>query len=63
MEPADPHLDPAFAERPRQVERNGLRPEEVGTDPTAALRISCPVPDTGALAIPPRAYTAGKISS
>src|SRR5215468_9544953 len=25
----------------------GMRPEEVGTDSTAALRISCPVPDTG----------------
>jgi hypothetical protein len=36
----------------------GLRPEEVGTDATAALRISCPVPDTGALVIPPRSYTA-----
>ena len=35
-----------------------MRPEEVGTDPTVALRISCPVPDTGALAIPPRSYTA-----
>ena len=35
-----------------------MRPEEVGTDATAALRISCPVPDTGALAIPPRSYTA-----
>jgi len=35
-----------------------MRPEEVGTDPTAALRISCPVPDTGALVIPPRSYTA-----
>lgn len=36
----------------------GMRPEDVGTDATAALRISCPVPDTGALAIPPRSYTA-----
>ena len=35
-----------------------MRPEEVGTDPTAALRISCPVPDTGALAIPPKSFTA-----
>ena len=35
-----------------------MRPEEVGTDPTAALRISCPIPDTGALVIPPRSYTA-----
>jgi len=35
----------------------GLRPEAVGTDATAALRISCPIPDTGALMIPPRSYT------
>jgi hypothetical protein len=34
-----------------------MRPEEVGTDATAALRISCPVPDTGALSIPPRSYS------
>jgi mono/diheme cytochrome c family protein len=27
----------------------GMRPEDVGTDPTATLRISCPVSDTGAL--------------
>jgi len=36
----------------------GMRPEKVGTDPTAALRISCPIPDTGALEIPPTSYTA-----
>jgi hypothetical protein len=36
----------------------GMRPEDVGTDATAALRISCPIPDTGALVIPPRSYTA-----
>ena len=35
-----------------------MRPEAIGTDPTAALRISCPVPATGALVIPPRSYTA-----
>ena len=35
----------------------GMRPEDVGTDPTAALRISCPVPDTGALTIPPTSFT------
>jgi hypothetical protein len=40
------------------IRLRGMRPEDVGTDPTAALRISCPVPDTGALAIPPRSYTA-----
>jgi hypothetical protein len=34
-----------------------LRPEVVGTDPTAALRISCPVPDTGPLAIPLTAFS------
>ena len=32
--------------------------QNIGTDPTAALRISCPIPDTGALAIPPRSFTA-----
>jgi hypothetical protein len=36
----------------------GMRPEEVGTDATAALRISCPVPNTGALVISPKSYTA-----
>lgn len=36
----------------------GMRPEDVGTDATAALRISCPVPDTGSLVIPPRSYIA-----
>ncbi|MBV9532829.1 MAG: hypothetical protein JO283_17650 [Bradyrhizobium sp.] len=36
----------------------GMRPEDVGTDATAALRISCPIPDTGALVISPRSYTA-----
>jgi hypothetical protein len=35
----------------------GMRPEEVGTDPTVALRITCPVPDTGALVVPTRSYT------
>jgi hypothetical protein len=36
----------------------GLRPQDVGTDPTVALRISCPIPDTGALVIAPKSYTA-----
>jgi hypothetical protein len=40
------------------IRLRGMRPEDVGTDPTVALRISCPVPDTGALVIPPRSYTA-----
>lgn len=40
------------------IRLRGMRPEEVGTDPTAALRISCPVPDTGALVIPPKSYAA-----
>jgi hypothetical protein len=40
------------------IRLRGMRPEEVGTDPTAALRIACPVPDTGALAVPPKSYTA-----
>src|SRR5271166_1134272 len=35
-----------------------MRPDEIGTDATAALRISCPIPDTGALVIPPTLYTA-----
>jgi hypothetical protein len=35
-----------------------MRPGDVGTDSTAALSISCPVPDTGALVIPHRSYTA-----
>jgi hypothetical protein len=36
----------------------GLQPETVGTDPTVALRISCPVPDTGPLAIPLTTFSA-----
>jgi len=40
------------------IRLRGMRPEDAGTDPTAALRISCPIPDTGALVIPPRSYTA-----
>jgi hypothetical protein len=40
------------------IRLRGMRPEDVGTDATAALRISCPVPDTGALVIPPRSYAA-----
>ncbi|MFO1058190.1 MAG: di-heme-cytochrome C peroxidase [Dongiaceae bacterium] len=42
------------------IRLRGLRPEEVGTDPTVALRISCPIPDTGALAIAPTAFTAAQ---
>jgi mono/diheme cytochrome c family protein len=40
------------------ISLRGMRPDEVGTDATAALRISCPVPDTGALVIPAKSYTA-----
>jgi hypothetical protein len=36
----------------------GMRPQDVGTDPAVALRISCPIPDTGALVIAPKSYTA-----
>jgi hypothetical protein len=36
----------------------GMTPDHVGTDPVVAFRISCPVPDVGALAIPPRSYSA-----
>ena len=39
------------------IKLNAMRPEEVGTDPTAALRISCPIPDIGALAVPPKSYS------
>ena len=39
------------------IRLRSMRPETVGTDATAALRISCPVPDVGALQIPPRPYT------
>ena len=28
-----------------------------GTDPTAALRIACPIPDIGGLAVPPKSYS------
>jgi hypothetical protein len=40
------------------IRLRGMRPEEVGTDPAVALRISCPVAETGALVITPRSYTA-----
>jgi len=40
------------------IDLRGMRPEAVGTDATAALRISCPIPDTGPLAIAPKSYTA-----
>ena len=40
------------------IRLRGMRPADTGTDATAALRISCPVPDTGALSIPPRSYSA-----
>jgi hypothetical protein len=40
------------------IRLGGMRPEEVGTDATAALRISCPVPNTGTLVISPKSYTA-----
>ena len=39
------------------IRLRGMRPEGVGTDATAALRISCPVPNTGALPIKPRSYS------
>jgi hypothetical protein len=40
------------------IKLNAMRPDEVGTDPTAALRIACPIPDIGALAVPPKSYSA-----
>ena len=40
------------------IKLRGMRPEDVGTDATAALRISCPIPDTGPLVIAPKSYTA-----
>ncbi len=39
------------------IKLNAMRPEEVGTDPTAALRIACPIPDIGALSVPPKSYS------
>jgi hypothetical protein len=39
------------------IKLNAMRPEEVGTDPTAALRIACPIPDIGALAVLPKSYS------
>jgi processive rubber oxygenase RoxA-like protein len=39
------------------IRLRGMRPADTGTDAIAALRISCPVPDTGALSIPPRSYS------
>src|SRR5271165_1420106 len=40
------------------IRLRGMRPDEVGTDPAAALRISCPIPDNGALTISLTSYTA-----
>lgn len=40
------------------IRLRAMRLEDIGTDPVAALRISCPIPDTGPLAIPPRSFTA-----
>ncbi len=42
------------------IRLRGMRPEIVGTDATAALRVACPVPDTGPLVIPPRSYNAAE---
>ena len=39
------------------IKLNAMRPDEVGTDPTAALRIACPIPDIGALTVPPKFYS------
>jgi hypothetical protein len=39
------------------IKLNAMRPDEVGTDPTAALRIACPIPDIGALTVPPKSYS------
>jgi hypothetical protein len=40
------------------IRLRGLELTKVGTDATAALRISCPVPDIGALDIPKKSFTA-----
>jgi hypothetical protein len=39
------------------IKLNAMRPEEVGTDSTAALRIACPIPDIGALTVLPKSYS------
>jgi hypothetical protein len=39
------------------IKLNAMGPDEVGTDPIAALRIACPIPDIGALAVPPKSYS------
>jgi hypothetical protein len=39
------------------IRLRGMSLQGVGTDATAALRISCPVRDTGALSIPPRSFS------
>jgi hypothetical protein len=40
------------------INLGGMSLKDVGTDATAALRISCPVPDPGTLRIKPKPYTA-----
>jgi hypothetical protein len=39
------------------IKLRGMQPEDVGTDPIAALRISCPIPDPGPLAAPARSFS------
>jgi|HubBroStandDraft_6_1064221.scaffolds.fasta_scaffold34315_2 hypothetical protein len=43
------------------IRLNAMSLQGVGTDATAALRISCPVPDTGPLAIPPKSVSAADL--
>jgi hypothetical protein len=39
------------------IKLRGMQPQDVGTDPVAALRISCPIPDPGPLAAPARSFS------
>jgi hypothetical protein len=39
------------------IQLRGFALEDVRTDPTAALRIACPIPDVGGLSVPPKSYS------
>ena len=43
------------------IRLNAMSLQGVGTDAMAALKISCPVPDTGPLAIPPKSVSAADL--
>jgi hypothetical protein len=43
------------------IKLRGMRPEEIGTDPTVAIRVACPMSEVGALNIPAESLTADQL--